>query len=419
MDENNDGPILRDDEETVLAGGHTGHPRRIGRYLIDGVLGEGAMGVVYKGFDTSIQRHVAIKTIRTELLIIDNSEYMERFQREAQAAGRLVHPNVVTVFEFGEHEGSPYLVLEYIPGRELKDLLKDGPLELDVVRRIFTQILAGLGIAHTNGVVHRDVKPQNIFVLPDGLTKVGDFGIARIDSTGLTRTGAQLGTPSYMSPEQFTGAAVDNRSDLYAAAALLHEMLAGEKAFTGTSITEVMYAVLEKHPEDLRQLNAKVPPSLAEVVRKGLAKAPADRYQSAREFSDAFEAACVGVSAPAPARRTDVTRFAATRALTRCVLPTISIGVRLDDELRTFVARRTKEHLSEGACALLQDAAVRVLPYEDAVDFLEALGTESERRQAVFTLASELSRRDAEPSELARFDAVVSRLVLAGTSLER
>ena len=255
---------LDKDEATVLIDGNPNAPRQIGRYLIDGVLGEGAMGVVYKGFDSSVKRHVAIKTIRSELLELDDSEeYMQRFQREAQAAGRLVHPNVVTVFEFGDHDGMPYLALEYVPGQELKDLMREGPLELETTRSIFTQILAGLGAAHGFGVVHRDVKPQNIFVLPNGMIKVGDFGIARLDATDMTRTGAQLGTPSYMSPEQFTGAPVDNRSDLYAASAVLYEMLSGRKAFRGKTITEVMYAVLEREPTNLRELAQSMPPSLA------------------------------------------------------------------------------------------------------------------------------------------------------------
>ena len=261
------------DEETVLAGGATGGPRSIGRYLIDGVLGEGAMGVVYKGFDPSIQRHVAIKTIRSEILSEDDTgEYLARFKREAQAAGRFVHPNVVAVFEFGDHEGTPYLALEYVAGRELKAVLTETSLDLDTVRHIFAQVLAGLGIAHSYGVVHRDVKPQNIFVLPDGMTKVGDFAIARLDETGITRTGTFFGTPSYMSPEQFTGATVDNRSDLYAACAVLYEMISGKKAFRGKSVTEVMYSVLETEPPDLLEIKRNVPPALASIVKKGLAK---------------------------------------------------------------------------------------------------------------------------------------------------
>ena len=199
MPTEHENPNHASDEETVLAGGASGGPRSIGRYLIDGVLGEGAMGVVYKGFDPSIQRHVAIKTIRREILSEDDTgEYLARFKQEAQAAGRFVHPNVVAVFEFGDHEGTPYLALEYVAGRELKAVLAEAPLDLDTVRHIFAQVLAGLGIAHSYGVVHRDVKPQNIFVLPDGMTKVGDFGIARMDETGITRTGTFFGTPIHV-----------------------------------------------------------------------------------------------------------------------------------------------------------------------------------------------------------------------------
>ena len=201
---------------------------------------------------------------------------------------------MVAVFEFGYHEGTRYLALEYVAGRELKAALAEAPLDLDTVRRIFSQVLAGLGTAHSYNVVHRDVKPQNIFVLPDGMTKVGDFGIARMDETGITRTGTFFGTPSYMSPEQFAGTAVDNRSDLYAACAVLYEMISGKKAFPGKSVTEVMYSVLEKDPPDLLEIKRNIPPALADIVKKGLAKRPEDRFQNAAEFSEAIEAAFSG-----------------------------------------------------------------------------------------------------------------------------
>ena len=270
-------------EETVLNVGSGIHDSQyIGRYVIEGVLGEGAMGVVYKGFDPSIRRHVAIKTIHRSLLLKDDGhDFIERFRREAQAAGRLVHPNVVTVFEFGDHEGTPYLVLEFIPGKDLRGVMDEGLIKLETSRAIFLQILNGLAVAHAAGVVHRDIKPQNIFVMPDGLAKVGDFGIARIDATGLTSTGMVLGTPSYMSPEQFTGGELDHRSDLYAASAVLFEMLTGRKTFTGRTITEVMYAVLEKEPPSADTLASSVSAVLAAVVSKGLAKRPEDRFQSA------------------------------------------------------------------------------------------------------------------------------------------
>ena len=255
-------------------------------------------------------------------------------------------------------------------------------------------------------------------MLPDGLTKVADFGIARVDATDLTRTGSQLGTPSYMSPEQFTGAAVDNRSDLYAAAAVLHEMVSGEKAFTGTSITEVMYAVLEKHPTDLRELKGDIPPDLADVVRKALAKRPDERYQTAAEFAEAFESAFAEPTITM-ARRRGVNRFAATSTLTDALLPSLNVGMSgyLSD-LKLLIRRRAKTSLDEAACDLLEESACKTLGYDDLVKLVQRLAKDSDRRAIVYTLASELSARQVEPSEIARFDAFVKRLARLSTNKE-
>lgn len=410
MPTEHENPNHASDEETVLAGGASGGPRSIGRYLIDGVLGEGAMGVVYKGFDPSIQRHVAIKTIRREILSEDDTgEYLARFKQEAQAAGRFVHPNVVAVFEFGDHEGTPYLALEYVAGRELKAVLAEAPLDLDTVRHIFAQVLAGLGIAHSYGVVHRDVKPQNIFVLPDGMTKVGDFGIARMDETGITRTGTFFGTPSYMSPEQFTGAAVDNRSDLYAACAVLYEMISGKRAFRGKSVTEVMYSVLETEPPDLLEIKRNVPPALASIVKKGLAKRPEDRFQSAAEFSEALESAFSGDVVKL--RTGPATTFKSTDALTDLVLPTVQIGIRdYHSDIMLLVERRLRGSIAPKACALLQDAARRTLGYDELVGLLRSLRTATAQRSALFTVAEDLSQRELEDSDRALLDSHLNAL---------
>lgn len=390
----------------------------IGRYLIEGVLGEGAMGVVYKGFDRSIKRHVAIKTIHGALLLKEEGhEFMERFKREAQAAGRLIHPNVVTVFEYGHHEDTPYLVLEFIPGRELREIMDEGPMELDIARGIFQQILSGLSVAHTAGIVHRDIKPQNIFVMPDGLAKVGDFGIARIDATGFTRTGTILGTPSYMSPEQFTGAHLDQRSDLYAAAAVLYEMLTGVKVFTGKTVTEVMYAVLEKAPPRVDTLSPAIPSELADVVNRGLAKNPDDRYQSADEFRAAFETACgdasIGTRKP---KRASGESFTASPELTAEALHSCRLGIAEHEvDLAMLIGRRCKEALTPDASELLQQTAVTSLGYDSLVQFLKGLKEESEPRLAAYTLASELSKREYEASEATRLATMVKNLANATT----
>lgn len=402
-------PSSADDEKTVLA---EKSPQYIGRYLVEGVLGEGAMGVVYKGFDTSIRRHVAIKTIHGALLLKeDGEEFQERFRREAQAAGRLVHPNVVTVFEFGHHEDTPYLVLEFIPGRELRNIIDDGDLALETTRTIFVQILNGLAVAHAAGIVHRDIKPQNIFVMPDGMTKVGDFGIARIDSTGFTRTGMILGTPSYMSPEQFTGAELDHRTDLYAASAVLYEMLTGAKVVTGKTVTEVMYAVLEKEPASADSLVSTVPARLSAVVAKGLAKRPQDRYQSAEEFRAAFEAACIEASIGTLKRPRARSSFASTAALTNQTLRSVHVDLDAhEDAMRALIARRTGDLLAPEATELIQDVALRTLDYDDLVQFIRGLRRESDPRLATLTLAGDLAKREYEASEGTRLTTSIRNL---------
>ena len=407
-------------EETVLNGQKPREAQYIGRYLIEGILGEGAMGVVYKGFDTTIRRHVAIKTIHARLLLqSDGEEFLERFRREAQAAGRLVHPNVVTVFEFGHHEDTPYLVLEFIPGRELRDIMNEGDVPLETTRRIFTQILSGLSVAHTAGIVHRDIKPQNIFVMSDGLTKVGDFGIARIDATGYTRTGIILGTPSYMSPEQFTGGELDQRSDLYAASALLYEMLTGVKVVTGKTITEVMYSVLEKQPPRVNTLVESVPESIAAVVDKGLAKLPDDRYQSAEEFRAAFEAACAESSIGLESSDSAQVRFASSSTLTADAMRAVDTGIEIDDATwRTLINRRARDSLAPNASELLQKVALSTLNYDDLICFLEGLGHESDPRLATYALAAELSTGDSEKTENSLLECSVRDLANSTARIE-
>ena len=262
----------------------------IGRYRVDGLLGTGAMGDVYRGYDPVIDRPVAIKVVRTELAGGSGSEqWLQRFRREARAAGRRFHPNIVAILDFGEDDGMPFLAMEYIDGRSLDGILKaSGPLDPARSVAVITQVLSALGFAHQNGIVHRDVKPSNIMVLNSGEVKVADFGIARIDTSEFTIVGDLLGTPAYMAPEQFAGAPVDKRTDLFAAGVILFEMLTGVKPFRGKSITEIISFMETRGPEDIRALNPAVPDSLKRVITKALAFDPARRYADAAEFSKAI-----------------------------------------------------------------------------------------------------------------------------------
>ncbi|NBC31773.1 MAG: protein kinase [Alphaproteobacteria bacterium] len=272
-----------------------GTPRTIGKYRIDSTLGHGAMGVVYKAYDTSIDRLVALKTIRADLLVGDEDlHWLERFQREARAAARCLHPNIVTIFEYGEDGGTPYICMEYVNGVQLQDYIA-ARAEIDVQAcvKIVEKVLKALGYAHAQGIVHRDIKPSNIMLLDDGQVKVTDFGIARIDSITMTAHGSMVGTPSYMSPEQFIGGDLDRRSDIFSTGVILYELLTGQKPFPGKSITEVMYAVLNQPPRDPVDFNEDLGP-LAPVVLKALARQPEDRFQTAAAFFSALSIAATG-----------------------------------------------------------------------------------------------------------------------------
>jgi serine/threonine-protein kinase len=267
-------------------------PPSIGRYRILNILGRGAMGVVYLGYDEAIDRRVAIKTIHRRLLDSEGEvEWLERFRREVRAAGRCLHPNIVTVFEYGEVEGAPYIVMEYVQGRELRDYLKERqPLPLDSAVAIIVQVLNALSHAHAHGVVHRDIKPANIIVLADGQVKVTDFGIARMDaSSDLTQAGMMVGSPSYMAPEQFSDQHPDHRADVYAAGVVLFELLTGARPFSGRNASELMYQVVNEPHRQATQLNPALPAELDTVLDQALAKDPNQRFQDASAFIVALE----------------------------------------------------------------------------------------------------------------------------------
>jgi serine/threonine-protein kinase len=275
-------------------------PAKLGKYAIRRELGRGAMGVVYEGFDPSIERIVALKTVRADQLGGEDApEILARFRREAQAAGRLTHPNVVAVYELGEDAGTTFIAMEFVKGRSLKEYLEQHTrFTTPQLARIMTELLAALDYSHRNGVVHRDIKPANVMILEDGTVKVADFGIARIEQSSLTQTGMILGTPSYMSPEQFMGQTVDGRSDLFSAGVILYELLTGEKPFSG-SATTIMHKVLQEEPLPPSTLNVQVPKPFDGVMKRALAKRPDERFQTAREFAEAIKAAIDGREVPA------------------------------------------------------------------------------------------------------------------------
>ena len=266
-------------------------PAKLGKYPITGVLGTGAMGVVYKALDPVIDRPVAIKTILKSLLGQDlsGSSAAERFRHEARAVGRLSHPGIVAIYEYGEDEDTAYIAMEYVEGRSLAQVLATTPRlpEADILT-LMDQLLAALDCAHRAGVWHRDIKPANLIVTDAGRLKLTDFGIARIETVALTQVNSSIGTPGYMAPEQYVGEGVDHRVDIFAAGVLLYAMLCGHGPFRGAPET-VMFKVLNEDPLPPSQVAGSGRSTFYDaVVARALAKRPADRYASVAAFREAL-----------------------------------------------------------------------------------------------------------------------------------
>lgn len=262
--------------------------RQLGRYEILEELGQGAMGVVYKARDPLIDRVVAIKTINLGHALDEKDRHEERFYQEARAAGRLSHPNIVTIHDIGESEDIAYIAMEFLQGRELRDIMNEGEqLALPQILAIATQVARGLAYAHEHGIVHRDIKPSNIMLVRDGHVKITDFGIARMSTSGVrTQTGMVLGSPKYMSPEQVLGKTIDARSDIFSLGVTLYEMLTGMAPFRGDNVNVIMYQTLNVTPPPPSTLNPQVPEMLDYILAKALEKDLESRYQTALELAE-------------------------------------------------------------------------------------------------------------------------------------
>ncbi|MFT5509093.1 MAG: serine/threonine protein kinase [Hyphomicrobiaceae bacterium] len=271
-------------------------PTRVGKYRVDGVIGRGAVGIVYRGHDEQIDRPLAIKTLRHDVLenVADRDNLLQRFAAEARSAGRCLHPNIVTVFDYAEQDGSPYIVMEHVDAGTLENVISSGTmLPIRQVGEIMGQLLFALDHAHSKGVVHRDVKPANILCPSATTIKVTDFGVARFDSLGLTNPNGigAIGTPNYMSPEQFLGRPVDGRADLFSAGVILFQLLTGAKPFIANDIAELMRKLLNESPPHIATLRPGNWEQLNTVVQRALARNPDDRFQNANEFIDALNEA--------------------------------------------------------------------------------------------------------------------------------
>jgi serine/threonine-protein kinase len=264
--------------------------KQFGRYEMLSELGRGAMGVVYKARDPQIDRLVALKTISLLGQEPDEEkEYRLRFMNEAQAAGRLHHSGIVSVFDVGEdpENHDPYIVLEYVPGESLSRILsREKKLPFERALKLVEQIADALDYAHAQGVIHRDIKPANILITQDGRPKIADFGIAKLNLAHFTIPGRVLGTPAYMAPEQLSGEAVDGRSDLFSLGVILYAMVTGHSPFQGNSATTVCFKVANREPIAASALDMTLPPQLDAVISRAMAKDPNERYQRGSDFAD-------------------------------------------------------------------------------------------------------------------------------------
>jgi serine/threonine-protein kinase len=293
-------------QNTVMLGSGTQHPGgslimgggaekpKLGRFEVEKELGKGAMGVVYQGKDPKIGRVVAIKTLALSQEFEGDElvDVKERFFREAQTAGRLAHPNIVTIYDTGEEHDLAYIAMEFLKGRDLNACARpDALLPLKTVLSIGARVAEALGYAHQNNVVHRDVKPANIMYEPQtDNVKVTDFGIARITDSSRTKTGMVLGTPSYMSPEQLSGHKIDGKSDLFSLGVTLYQLSCGQLPFRGDSMAQLMFRIANEDPTDIRTIRPDIPAALVSLFTTALAKSPDKRFQTGGQMAQAIRA---------------------------------------------------------------------------------------------------------------------------------
>jgi serine/threonine-protein kinase len=378
-------------------------PAQIGRFRIEALLGRGAMGVVYKAHDPHIDRAVAIKLIHSDLLHGDRRQnYLARFHNEAKVAGRCVHSNIVTVYDYSVEGESPYLVMEYVEGIDLSRAMRNRlPFDDSAVMHIALQVLDALSYAHSLDVVHRDIKPSNIMLTAQSDVRVADFGISRLISLETTQS-AVLGTPSYMAPEQCRGATVDGRSDLFSLGCVIYELLAGERAFAGDNYPEMIYRLVHEPHRPLAELRRDIAPRLAAAVDRALAKSPDERFESAA----AMAAALRGVGDDV-----DVTTVSNNGGLTALALSSMVSGdgtgttpPAIDDPSLASIERRLAAYLGPMAAYKLRQALAQS---RSAIEFCELLSRElpegdardSFRRDAMDLLSRSpgAGSRDTEP----------------------
>ncbi len=343
---------MTDDEPTRVSApvGPNGEalPASVGKYRIDGLIGRGAFGIVYKGFDPHICRPVAIKSLRSEVLaeVDDQASLLARFAVEARSAGRCHHPNIVTVFDYVEQDDAPFIIMEFVQAGTLQDVTRTRTmLPLSQLADVMGQLLSALGHAHEKGVIHRDIKPANVLCPSPTVIKVTDFGVARFQSLGLTQDGGAIGTPGYMSPEQLLGRDVDERCDLFAAGVLLYQLITGKTPFPANDIPALLQKLLHEKPTPMRELRPEVPSALEDVVARALEQNAKDRFQTADEFKRSLEDALKEALAN-PEKPIDVTQISTVVDQAAREMPSGPLNATMADMLSADTMHKLEESLA-------------------------------------------------------------------------
>jgi hypothetical protein len=353
-------------------------PKTIGRYEIVELVGRGGMGVLYRARDAVLERNVAVKMMLLDFTTDQTAR--DRFQREARAVARLQHRNVVTIHELGEVEGTPYIVMEFLSGKDLDAMLK-GDVKMSLAQKldVVIQLCDGLGYAHEQGIVHRDVKPGNVRVLEDGTVKILDFGIAKFAQSSITQSGQIMGTPSYMAPEQIMGKPVDGRADLFSVGVLMYELLSGQKPFTGESPTTVVYQIIHVEPAPVNASVPELPDSLHEIVSRALQKNPDDRYSRASEMSSDLQMVKMMLDLPLKTTEGDtgplqtIGPLHATTLRAKTAAPGAAVTTMLDTPMRASAAARAADAAPREPATPTRGGSAQILGIAGAVVVLGAL----------------------------------------------
>ena len=378
-------------------------PPNIGRYVVEELVGVGGMGQIYRAQDPVLRRTVAIKLISTKLMSgADRADYIKRFRREAEAAARCAHPNIVAVYDFALHEEQPYLAMEFVAGQSLRQLLDEAPvMDIPDAIAIMLQVLDALTSAHEQGVIHQDIKPGNIMLTADHRVKVGDFGISKLMNVETTTIFSTIGTPSYMSPEQCRGDnIVDGRSDIFSAGAMLFEMVAGERAFQGRNVTEVSHRIQNDTLPLLPAHVRNAAPRLQLVLERAMGKHPADRFDTGSDMAEALRQV-LREAAP------DSTRIAPEARVATVITPRApredSAGRRphppLDPTLLKTVEEKLRAHIGPVARILVQTVAARSPSAADLCSELaQSVPSEADRERFLREVASLARPRATAPA---------------------